>query len=123
MDDSVAQLRIDSGVSREEAEAGPQAHAITKWLGRDAPDLTPTTGSTELTDPGWLVVCSDGLWNYASDAVVLQQVFAEQAAGSAGGSGGGSGGGVDPLALAEALVRWACDQGGKDNITVALARH
>ena len=32
-------------------------------------------------------------------------------------------GGAEPLALAEGLVRWACEQGGKDNITVALARH
>ena len=31
--------------------------------------------------------------------------------------------GADPLTLAEALVRWANDQGGKDNISVALARH
>ena len=30
--------------------------------------------------------------------------------------------GSEPLALAEAMVRWACDQGGKDNISVALAR-
>src|SRR5699024_8582478 len=33
-DDSVAQARIAMGVEREAAENGPQAHAITKWLGR-----------------------------------------------------------------------------------------
>jgi serine/threonine protein phosphatase PrpC len=115
VDDSVAQLRIDSGTSRAEAEAGPQAHAITKWLGRDSPDISPTTGSVELTGPGWVVVCSDGLWNYASDPAALRQVLTEQTAAL--------GGGLDPLPLAEALVRWACEQGGKDNITVALARH
>lgn len=115
VDDSVAQLRIDSGTSREEAEAGPQAHAITKWLGRDSPDISPTTGSVELTEPGWVVVCSDGLWNYASDPSDLRQVISAQTAALDGG--------LDPLRLAEALVRWACEQGGKDNITVALARH
>lgn len=113
LDDSVAQLRIDSGSSREEAETGPQAHAITKWLGRDSPDFSPTTGSIELAAPGWLVVSSDGLWNYASDPYALQRLVAEQSAAVAG----------VPLALAEALIRWACEQGGKDNITVALARH
>jgi serine/threonine protein phosphatase PrpC len=128
VDDSVAQLRIDSGVSREEAEAGPQAHAITKWLGRDAPDIVPTTGSIDLGTPGWVVACTDGLWNYVSEPDALQTLIAEQTAviGSAiggAGSGGAAGGGIDPLPLAEALVRWACDQGGKDNITVALARH
>ncbi|GAA3621465.1 protein phosphatase 2C domain-containing protein [Microlunatus ginsengisoli] len=120
VDDSVAQLRIDSGATREQAEAGPQAHAITKWLGRDAPDLTPTTGTVQLTEPGWLVVCTDGLWNYASEPRALQHVFAEQIATI--GSAGESAVGLDPLPLTEALVRWACDQGGKDNITVALAR-
>jgi serine/threonine protein phosphatase PrpC len=29
----------------------------------------------------------------------------------------------DPLPLAESLVKWANEQGGKDNIGVALARH
>ena len=41
VDDSVAQARIAMGVPREEAENGPQAHAITKWLGRDSPDFVP----------------------------------------------------------------------------------
>ncbi len=115
VDDSVAQLRIDSGASRTDAEAGPQAHAITKWLGRDAPDIVPTTGSIELDHPGWVVVCTDGLWNYVSEPAALQSLIGDQSSAL--------GGDLDPLPLAEALVGWACDQGGKDNITVALARH
>jgi serine/threonine protein phosphatase PrpC len=111
-DDSVAQLRIAAGVSKEEAEAGPQAHAILKWLGRDSQDFRPTTGSVLLNGSGWLLVCSDGLWNYASEAAELQALMAQLSATA----------GADPLSLAEAMVRWACDQGGKDNISVALAR-
>jgi len=112
MDDSVAQLRIASGVPKDQAEAGPQAHAILKWLGRDAPDIRPTTGSVLVNGSGWVLVCSDGLWNYASEAHELQALLV-QLSGTVGS---------DPLALAEAMVRWACDQGGKDNISVALAR-
>ena len=112
LDDSMAQARIEMGVSREEAETGPHAHAITKWLGRDSPDIDPQTGSMTLEGPGWLLVCSDGLWNYASEADELQGVVARLDTG-----------GTDPLALAEALVRWACERGGKDNISAALARH
>ena len=112
VDDSVAQARIAMGVSREEAENGPQAHAITKWLGRDSPDFTPRTGSIDVTDPGWLVVCSDGLWNYVSEAAALQSLI-----------GTLSGAEPDPLPLSVALVGWANEQGGKDNISVALARH
>jgi serine/threonine protein phosphatase PrpC len=110
LDDSVAQARITMGVSREEAENGPQAHAITKWLGRDSPDFVPRTGSMMVSAPGWLLVCSDGLWNYASEAAALQTLIAEQHT-------------ADPLPLAEALVAWANAQGGKDNISAALARH
>jgi serine/threonine protein phosphatase PrpC len=112
VDDSVAQARITMGVSREEAENGPQGHAITKWLGRDSPDVAPMTGARTVQTPGWLLVCSDGLWNYASEPTVIQSLIAEF--GTAGD---------DPLPLAESLVKWANEQGGRDNISVALARH
>ena len=112
VDDSVAQARITMGVPREEAENGPQAHAITKWLGRDSPDFVPMTGARTVDGSGWLLVCSDGLWNYASEAPALQSLIAELAAAD-----------PDPLPLAVSLVKWANEQGGKDNIGVALARH
>ena len=113
LDDSVAQVRMEMGVGRAEAEHGPQAHAITKWLGRESPDVVPRTGSVEVTVPGWLMVCTDGLWNYCSDARDLQALVSATQAEV----------GSDPRALAEALVAWANDQGGRDNISVALARH
>lgn len=112
-DDSMAELLIESGMSRAEAESTPVAHTITRWLGADAPDLDPH--AARIVDPGsgWLVVCSDGLWNYASAeedfAEVLRRTL--QRLGTA-----------EPLAVAEGLVAWANEQGGEDNITVALAR-
>ncbi|WP_245581232.1 PP2C family protein-serine/threonine phosphatase [Propionicicella superfundia] len=113
-DDSVAQARIAMGVPREEAETGFQAHAITRWLGRDSEDIIPHTGSYAADGPGWALVCSDGLWNYASDPAALwAQLVA--ALGSEGQT-------ADPLAAARSLVAWAHQQGGRDNITVALAR-
>jgi serine/threonine protein phosphatase PrpC len=111
VDDSVAQARIAMGVPREEAEKGPQAHAITKWLGRDSPDFSPRTGSMTVGSPGWVLVCSDGLWNYASEAAAIQSLVAELNPPDS-----------NPLTLALALVDWANEQGGKDNISVALAR-
>ena len=111
VDDSVAQARIAMGTPRDEAENGPQAHAITKWLGRDSPDFTPRTGSIFVTTPGWVLVCSDGLWNYASEATALQSVIAQLSTPD-----------CDPLKLAVALVDWANGRGGKDNVSVALAR-
>ncbi len=44
-DDSVAEELIRAGSSRHDAETGPQAHAITRWLGRDADDIVPRTGT------------------------------------------------------------------------------
>ena len=98
---------------RDEAENGPHAHAITRWLGLDAPDHTPRTASLELATAGWVLVCSDGLWNYCSEAADLGALVRQTAQQS----------GVEPVALAGALVDWANAQGGRDNITVALARH
>jgi serine/threonine protein phosphatase PrpC len=114
VDDSFAQEQIASGVPRLEAETGPQSHAITRWLGDDAPDHTPTTASMTINEPGWLLVCSDGLWNYCSAADEMAALV-ERTAGAPPGL-------VEPLALASALVDWAIGQGGQDNITVALAR-
>ncbi|NYI43450.1 serine/threonine protein phosphatase PrpC [Nocardioides aromaticivorans] len=109
VDDSVAQAQIASGVPREVAENGPQAHAITKWLGRDSEDFVPTVGSLEVTEPGWLLACSDGLWNYASTPeAIAEQVHAV--------------GSTEPLTIATALVAFANGAGGHDNITAALAR-
>jgi serine/threonine protein phosphatase PrpC len=112
VDDSFAAEQVAHGVPRHEAENGPHAHAITRWLGLDAPDHTPRTVSRELDTPGWVLVCSDGLWNYCSEADDLATLVRQTAHGS----------GAQPTALAEALVDWANAQGGRDNITVALAR-
>src|SRR5215216_734636 len=111
LDDSVAQARIAMGVRREDAENGPQAHAITKWLGRDSPDFSPSTGSVTVGSPGWVLLCSDGLWNYASEVGAISSLVADLNPSNS-----------DPLALAVALVDWANRRGGKDNISVALAR-
>ena len=114
VDDSYSQAQIAAGVPRAEAETGPHSHAITRWLGVDAPDHKPTTATMTLTEPGWLLVCSDGLWNYCSAAADLAALVQQASSTSPAAA--------EPLALAGALVGWANAQGGQDNITVALAR-
>ena len=114
LDDSFAQMQITAGVPRAEAESGPRSHAITRWLGADAPDHKPATASRTLAEPGWLLVCSDGLWNYASPAQDLADLVRKTSNTPTVGT--------QPLALAEALVSWAKAQGGLDNISAALAR-
>jgi len=111
VDDSVAAERMALGVPRAQAESGPQSHAITRWLGVDSPDEAAHTITATLDQPGWVLVCSDGLWNYCSEAADLAVLVADLAGGSDG-----------PLPLSRALVDWAKDRGGHDNITVGLAR-
>ncbi|MGD8149599.1 PP2C family protein-serine/threonine phosphatase [Ornithinimicrobium sp. Y1694] len=111
-DDSMAEEQVDAGIDRATAEAGPLAHTITRWLGPDAHDQHPRVVTQEVTSTGWLMLCSDGLWNYASEPADLRAVLreAERAVGQ------------DPLDLGQHLVDWANGKGGADNITVALAR-
>ncbi len=111
VDDSWAAEAMALGVPREEAESGPKAHAITRWLGADAPDPTPRTLSRRLDGAGWLLLCSDGLWNYCSEAATLGELVADTREHA-----------PTPRELAEALVQWAVEAGGADNISVALAR-
>jgi serine/threonine protein phosphatase PrpC len=111
-DHSWASERIAQGIAREVAENEPDAHAITRWLGIDAPPGDASCTTAVIDGSGWLLVCSDGLWNYASEPSALRAVLDEQAATV----------GADPLDLAEALVAWANERGGQDNITVTLAR-
>jgi serine/threonine protein phosphatase PrpC len=112
-DDSWAAYMIAEGALTEaEAEAHPNAHVITGWLGADNDDLRPhvATFRPDPDVPGTLLVCSDGLWNYLPGPEDLAAVLAEAAADPA----------ADPLGAARALVRRALDAGGRDNITVAV---
>jgi serine/threonine protein phosphatase PrpC len=112
IDDSWATEQMMAGMPRAQAEAAPQAHAITRWLGRDSPDVVPRCTTLTPTSPGWLLVCSDGLWNYCSEADEMGALLGRTAVASRN----------DPATTASELVKWANAQGGQDNISVALAR-
>jgi serine/threonine protein phosphatase PrpC len=112
IDHSLGTELMASGESRAEAEADPAFHTITRWLGNDSVDHSPEIASQTIDGPGWLLVCSDGLWNYAS-ALDEMAVRVTELSSKTGG---------DPLSLAAALVDWANAAGGHDNITAALAR-
>src|SRR5690349_9085932 len=74
------------------AAAGP-----APWSEAGTPFLTAT-------EPGILLLCSDGLWNYLPDADDLARICA----------------GHDAATAATALVDYALAAGGQDNITVAV---
>lgn len=82
----------------------PRAHAITRWLGADS---EPVPGVTTFSpaDPGVLLLCTDGLWNYEPDAAELAALALPVIAREG------------PRAAAVALTAFALDAGGRDNIT------
>jgi serine/threonine protein phosphatase PrpC len=109
VDDSWATDQVEAGLlSEAEAQADRRAHVITRWLGLDAPDITPTVAVARLGPGDRLLLCSDGLWNYAETPEALAGLLR-------------SGAGRGPLDLARSLVDYARSEGGHDNITVALA--
>jgi serine/threonine protein phosphatase PrpC len=108
-DDSWAQHVIALGVDPQVAMNDPKAHAITAWLGADAGPVRPRVGAFTVTEPGLLVLCSDGLWNYLVDPAVFADVVRSCVGSSA-----------SLLEAARALVAFANKAGGADNITVAL---
>ena len=112
LDHSRGTEMIRRGMARSDAEADATSHTITRWLGADSLDPTPEFRALAVDRPGWLLVCSDGLWNEASEPERLQALMADAAAAGA----------TSPTALAESLAAFANERGGRDNITVALAR-
>jgi len=110
VDHSWANEQIDAGLMPEaEAQADTRAHTITRWLGRDATDVEVSVVRQEVPAEGMLLLCSDGLWNYAADPESLFDLVNGMHH-------------LSPLELARQLTAFAVDSGGHDNITVALAR-
>jgi len=89
-------------LTEDDAEE-PESHAITKWLGADAPeDQTTSTVRFGIPGPGSLLLCTDGLWNYLPDPAEMVRA------------------GANAIEAARALIDFANASGGHDNITAAL---
>lgn len=107
---------IDDGRAKLLTEDHEIAGALTRWLGPDAGVYTPDVAhyrfpTLESSSNPMLMVCSDGLWRYFSPEVgepaesLLDRFQGEGLAG---------------IDLAEALVAFANESGGHDNISVGL---
>lgn len=107
-DDSwAAEQELAGTMTSEAAHADARAHSITRWLGADAdPSWEPRRTSFSASQPGRLVLCSDGLWNYAATAADVADL-----------AGMGA-----PLTEARRFVDHANGRGGQDNITVVVIR-
>jgi serine/threonine protein phosphatase PrpC len=106
-DDSIAQELVARGLSEEEALALPQAHVVTGWIGADAGDAEPHVAPFTPDGPGAVLLCSDGLWNYQPDVAGLAKMALPDALSA-------------PIRAADALVKFAIEAGGSDNVTAVL---
>jgi serine/threonine protein phosphatase PrpC len=107
VDDSLAQELIIAGAAPDSEAVQRGAHTLTRWLGADSEAKPWSDSSVHTIAPagrGWLLLCSDGLWNYLPDAADIARLCT----------------GLDTAAAARALVEYALDAGGQDNITVAI---
>lgn len=107
-DDSWATEVVVAGQrSLDDAMRDRRAHQITRWLGHDSPTDVPRMVTTEIKSPGFVVVCSDGLWNYLSSETELFDLVASEP-------------GRTPIEVARDLCTFANQSGGHDNITVVV---
>ncbi len=102
----------DGQMTPEEAGRSPRSHGITRWLGADAAgNATPDIAGVRLEGSGWLLLCTDGLWNYAPDGARLAALVDD--------AGSDSTAAID---VARRLIQYAYDCGGHDNVTAAVLR-
>ncbi|HQW84214.1 MAG TPA: hypothetical protein PK987_07135, partial [Ferruginibacter sp.] len=102
----VQQLVNNGDITAAEADVHPQRNVLINAMGTK-PTLRVDTGKMKLTfnENDKLLLCSDGLHDYLSDAELADAMQKD-----------------DLQEIANYLVAEAKRRGGKDNITVALAQ-
>jgi serine/threonine protein phosphatase PrpC len=109
VDDSFAEESVAQGIlTPDQAAKSPFLHSITNWVGGGAPDRPPRTISLKPQRRGRLVLCTDGLWNYAATSAELNELIETLPEDAS------------PVEVARALTDAALERGGHDNITVAV---
>jgi serine/threonine protein phosphatase PrpC len=108
-DDSWLYDIVASGQMTEaQAKKSDKAHAITRWLGEDAiADSEPSIVNFNIPGSGYLLLCTDGLWNYAPEPAQITELVKSLSQ-------------TDAFAVSRSLVEFARRSGGHDNITVAV---
>ena len=98
---------VRSGAMQQEQVASHQLrHVITNVVGGREAGVRVEARSFEVQAGDRLLLCSDGLTEMVTDEAISAALDAEAA----------------PEAAAKALVAQANDRGGRDNITVVIAR-
>jgi protein phosphatase len=107
-DHTVVQSMVDAGqLTHDQAARHPWRHTLTRSLSSRGRDVSGDFQRAGLADGDQLLLCTDGLTDMVDEGAILTVL---QGAASAEDA-------------CRALVAAALDRGGKDNVTVALARY
>ncbi len=94
---------IDRGeITEDQAKTHPERNKITRAIGAES-NVTTDYFEVDLSQGDMLLLCSDGLSSYGDDMDILDICFENQ-----------------PEEICEKLVDYANENGGHDNISVAL---
>ena len=104
-DHTVARELTDAGMAR--SDAVKFGHLLTKSLGGEGGTVATDVHHCSLEDGDSLLLCTDGLTDLVNDEEIARTLRP----------------GGEAQDLCEALVGLALDRGGKDNVTVVLARY
>jgi serine/threonine-protein kinase PknG len=107
-DPLAADMTSSEQSGKAQAMETPQAHVITPWLAAGMAE-PPHEQIIQFTPPGpgALLICTHGLWNYQPSPDGLAPLAFPRAM-------------ADAAAAADALVKFALESGGMDNITIVL---
>ncbi|WP_033829268.1 Stp1/IreP family PP2C-type Ser/Thr phosphatase [Bacillus andreraoultii] len=103
-DHSLVNELVKSGqISKEDAEHHPRKNVLLRALGTE-PAVQIDTVTVELEVGDYIILCTDGLSNKVSDSEIKEVLKTEQ----------------DLAEKADRLIQMANDNGGEDNITLAI---
>lgn len=103
-DHSLVHRLVELGQLDEDmAKVHPQRNVLYRALGQSDP-FTPDIASHQISRPGYLLLCSDGLWGVVNNDEIINIVLERKL----------------PSKACEALVEAANQAGGPDNISVIL---
>jgi serine/threonine protein phosphatase PrpC len=110
-DDSWLADAVEGGMmTLDEALADSRSHSITQCLGMLDDQIRIHVRNIILEPDTWLLICTDGLWNYFDQLPAMAEAVGEAASDA------------DAFELCQYLVKLANHAGGHDNITVAAYR-
>jgi PPM family protein phosphatase len=107
-DQTVAQALADTGqISESDISKHPLRHMLTNAMGSRDGDVVAEIQQLKLADGDRILLCSDGLTEMVSDEAIMDVLTRIPATADA----------------CQALVELALNNGGRDNVTVVMARY